>query len=108
MFNRFWPRNDSKTYGQLCWSNASLVAFLTRRIQTMLRANPNATMVSISQNDNLNQCADAAEVAIVKAEGGAASGPMIRAINTIAKAVGAEFPSVLASWLRKVVLLSET
>jgi hypothetical protein len=52
-------------------------------------------MVSISQNDNLNQCADAAEVAIVKAEGGAASGPMIRAINTIAKAVGAEFPSVL-------------
>ena len=91
----FWPRTDPKAYGQLCWSNASLVAFLTRRIQTMLRANPNATMVSISQNDNLNQCADAAEVAIVKAEGGAASGPMIRAINTIAKAVGAEFPSVL-------------
>lgn len=90
----FWPRADPKAYGQLCWSNTSLVAYLTQRIQAMLRANPNATMVSISQNDNLNQCADAAELAIVKAEG-APSGPMIRAINTIAKAVGADFPGVL-------------
>ena len=51
-------------------------------------------MVSVSQNDNLNQCADAEEQAVVKAEG-AASGPMIRAINAIGRALAAEFPHVL-------------
>ena len=65
----FWPRMNPKMYGQLCWGNASLLAHLTTTVQSMLRAKPDATMVSISQNDNLNQCADAEERAIVRAEG---------------------------------------
>ena len=47
-----------------------------------LKASPKATMISVSQNDNLNQCADAAELAVVKAEG-SPGGPMFRAINTV-------------------------
>ena len=90
----FWPRTDPKAYGQLCWTNASLLSFITDKVQTMLRANPTATMVSLSQNDNLNQCMDAEEKAVVKAEG-SASGPMIRACNHVAAAIAAVFPGVL-------------
>ena len=43
------PRNDPKVYGQLCWGNASLLSFLTTTVQKMLRAKPEATMVSLSR-----------------------------------------------------------
>ena len=43
------PRNDPKVYGQLCWGNASLLSFVTTTVQKMLRAKPDATMVSISR-----------------------------------------------------------
>ena len=52
----------------LC-QNWDLRAHLTSHVQAMLRAQPAATMVSVSQNDNLNKCADAEELAVVKAEG---------------------------------------
>lgn len=66
-------------------SDPCQVTFLTRQVEGLLRAeaNANATMVSISINDNTQQCADEQELAVRRAEG-ADSGPMIRAINVIA------------------------
>jgi hypothetical protein len=77
-------------------SDPCQVTFLTRQVEGLLRAeaNANATMVSISINDNTQQCADEQELAVRRAEG-ADSGPMIRAINVIATAISAEFPAVL-------------
>ena len=42
----FWPQ-DKPTYGQLCWSNASLVDFLKNRVKAFLRATPAATIISV-------------------------------------------------------------
>ena len=87
----FYPRN-ADTYGQLCWHNESLVEFVQSQVLAMLHTQPNATVLSISQNDNVRFCQDPAEVAIVNAEGSDLA-PMLRAVNRIAAAVRKEFPT---------------
>ncbi len=113
------------TDGQLCWSNASLIAHITARVKQQLRANPQATIISVSQNDvsrtrqaprvaqpqswSLNHilhdssqnglyCKSKAEAAI-NAEEGTLGGAMFRAINEIAEAIEDEFPSAVVSTL---------
>jgi hypothetical protein len=49
----FWPHNDSSVYGQLCWSNHSLVEYLKSSALQMLSTQPHARIISISQNDNV-------------------------------------------------------
>ena len=91
----FWPRGaeNATVYGQLCWSNASLVQFVTAQARKILRAQPDARILSISQNDNYNQCMSAAEQAINQREG-SPIGALLTAVNTIAAALEAEFPDV--------------
>ena len=45
----FWPHDNPLEYGQLCWSNASLVDYVTERVKAVLRATPTATIVSVSR-----------------------------------------------------------
>lgn len=33
----FWPRDDISVYGQLCWSNASLVEYVITQVRSFLR-----------------------------------------------------------------------
>ena len=91
----FWPRGASgaKTYGQLCWSNASLVTFVTSQVRKVLQAQPDSEIISISQNDNGDQCADPAEKA-VNAREGSPIGALLLAVNAIAAALEPEFPNV--------------
>ena len=94
---------------QLCWSNASLVQFLVSSVRSLLARSPAAhgdqVIVSVSQNDiagsgkdctaypsDLCYCSTAAERAIIEAEG-SPMGPMLRAVNQIAAAIAAEYPS---------------
>ena len=92
----FWPRAGvdptGSVYGQLCWSNASLIEFIKGRVLSMLRAQPDASVISVSQNDNYIFCNSSAERAIYEAEGGSKIGPILRAVNNIADAVAKEFP----------------
>ena len=89
----FWPRDDPTAYGQLCWTNASLLEFVVGQARRFLRAQPTANLISISQNDNLLYCNDSAEAAVIAAEG-TPGGPLLRAVNHIADALAAEFPHV--------------
>ena len=92
----FWPRGEAgaSTYGQLCWSNASLVAHVTERAREILREQPDAAILSISQNDNFLQCEDAHETA-VNAKAGSPIGALLLAVNAIAEALEPEFPHVV-------------
>ena len=45
----FWPR-DKPVYGQLCWSNLTLQHFIVGNLREQLRRQPDATIVSVSQN----------------------------------------------------------
>ena len=93
-----WPRNDSSAYGQLCWSNSSLVQYLATAAANFLRADPTASILSISQNDNNNYCRSPEEMAIIEAEG-SPMGPLLRAINIIAATLAPEFPLVAVDTL---------
>jgi hypothetical protein len=77
--------------GQLCWSNQSLVQYVKTRVIDYLRSQPNATIISISQNDNNLYCKSTAEQAIYTADG-ALIGPLLRAVNAIADVVATTFP----------------
>jgi len=91
----FWPRGASgaTAYGQLCWSNAPLVAFVTKQARAILRASPDASILSISQNDNGAQCEDAMEAAVNEREG-SPIGALLNAVNAIADELADEFPHV--------------
>ena len=47
----------------------------------MLAAQPGVPWLSVTQNDNMNDCMDPAELAILKEEGGQRAGPQLRVIN---------------------------
>ena len=49
--------------------------------------NAEASIISISQNDNGQYCQSAEEMAIIEAEG-SPMGPMLRAVNEIARRLG--------------------
>jgi hypothetical protein len=96
----FWPRGDGddKTYGQLCWGNASMVAFMIGRIRQDLgswvtSAPGTYSIMSISINDNGKMCEDANELAINAMEG-TSGGALFRAVNTIAANVSGTFPGI--------------
>ena len=72
---------------QLCWGNDSLVQFVTQVVLRELRKQPEARFISVSQNDAEKYCERDADMAIINEEGGAASGPLLRALNTIGLAV---------------------
>jgi hypothetical protein len=41
----FWPRDDGNVYGQLCWTNTSLIKFMTEKVKGFLRSQPNANII---------------------------------------------------------------
>eukprot|EP00948_MAST-09A_sp_MAST-9A-sp1_P001642 g1642.t1 len=86
----FWPQGDDtqSTYGQLCWSNESLVQYITNEVLNILKQNPGVNIISVSQNDNGLYCNSTAERKIYSEEG-ALIGPLLRAVNEIARSVKA-------------------
>jgi hypothetical protein len=87
----FWGGNAS--YGQLCWSNKSLVEAIKTNVLQYLTDQPDATVISISQNDNFNYCNTSSEREIYNDEGGSLIGPILRAVNEIADEVKKTFPN---------------
>jgi hypothetical protein len=83
---------------QPCLSNEAARLELTKNAIEWLRANPNATSISISQNDNLNRCTCEADLALEKTEGSPA-GPLLHYVNAVAADIEKEFPHILVDTL---------
>jgi len=81
---------------QLCLTNDEMRRELTRNALALLREDPGADMIQISQNDGLGRCECAACLAVEKEEGGigTGSGPMLRFVNRVAEDIEKEFPNV--------------
>lgn len=94
----FWPHNDSSVYGQLCWNNQSMIDTIVGSVRTFLAEQPNATLISVSQNDNMLQCLDPAERAIVSREQ-SDIGPLLQAVNQVADSIRDSHPHVAVSTL---------
>ena len=85
---------------QLCLTNPEVLAITIESVRQNLRAHPEATIISVSQNDSLgdNGCT-CPECARVDAEEGSHAGTLIRFVNAVAEAIEDEFPQVLVDTL---------
>ncbi len=86
---------DRRTHenAQLCLSNPELRDFVLERVRELLRAAPDAKIVSVTQNDCQGACQCPACQAIDDVEG-SPSGSMIAFVNYIAEKIAPEFPDV--------------
>ncbi|MDH4196373.1 MAG: DUF4838 domain-containing protein [Candidatus Aminicenantes bacterium] len=84
-----------RTYdkAQLCLTNNEMREELVKNLKEKLRANPQATIASVSQNDCINPCT-CARCRAVDEEEGSPSGALLRFVNAVAAAIKAEFPQV--------------
>ncbi len=78
---------------QPCLSNPEVLKIATANARQWLIDNPNANIISISQNDNQLYCT-CDECNKILAEEGSQSGILLRFVNAIATELGDEFPNV--------------
>jgi hypothetical protein len=78
---------------QLCLTNEDMRRELVENLKEKLRAHPEATIASVSQNDCFGNCACPKCRAVDEKEGGAA-GSLLRFVNAVAADIAAEFPDV--------------
>lgn len=91
----FSEMNGKRTFerAQLCLTNPELLAFVIQRVKEWLRETPEATIISVSQNDWHGRC-ECARCKAVEEEEGSPAGPLLRFVNAIAEAIEPEFPHV--------------
>ncbi len=87
--------NGKRTHerAQLCLSNPELRDFVVGRVKDWLREDPDAGIISVTQNDWYGYCQCEPCKAIDDAEGSPA-GSMIAFVNYIAEKIEPEFPNV--------------
>ena len=83
---------------QLCLTNPEVLAIATESVKTILRQHPEASLISVSQNDWYNPCTCPACAAVDEAEGSHA-GTLLRFVNAIAEAIEPEFPHIVVDTL---------
>lgn len=83
---------------QLCWTNRSLIQFVIGRVRGYLKADPNATVISVTQNDGGSACRNPEEDRVAKEEASDA-GPLLRAVNSVADAIKDDYPGVVVETL---------
>ncbi|HZZ44383.1 MAG TPA: DUF4838 domain-containing protein [Tepidisphaeraceae bacterium] len=93
----YFALNNGKRVGQtvnsqLCFSNPDVLRLAKQKVFQWITDHPTATIIDISQNDGIGACECDNCKAIVTAEGGAQSGPILRFVNAIADEVAAKYP----------------
>jgi hypothetical protein len=79
---------------QLCLSNKDVLRISIDRVFQWIAEHPEATLFSVSQNDEDAWC-ECADCRRIEAEEGAHSGPIIRFVNAIAEQVSRKHPDKL-------------
>jgi hypothetical protein len=82
-----------KSYVQRCLSNPDVLRIATGRVRQWIREHPEATVISVSQNDTHNQCQCEPCRSLDDAEGSPAAS-LIRFVNAIAEAIERDHPNV--------------
>ena len=79
---------------QLCLTNPEMESAFIDETLRLLRADPDADFLSVSQNDWQGACECAQCRAVEAATGGVPAGPLLTFVNRVAEAVEREFPRV--------------
>jgi hypothetical protein len=83
---------------QPCMTSDGARQEIIKNALELVRKNPAAGMISVSQNDNVSPCKCAKCKALEEQEGSAA-GPLLQTVNAVAEAVEKEFPGFLVETL---------
>ncbi|MHB1459891.1 MAG: DUF4838 domain-containing protein [Armatimonadota bacterium] len=94
----FSEHNGQRDPGQLCVSNPEVVKLTAESVIRILRKNPNAQIISVSQNDSV-PCCDCAICRAEAAAEGSLAGPLLKFVNAVADIVGKQYPKVRISTL---------
>lgn len=94
----FSENNGKRNPNQLCVSNPDALKITIESVKNMLKANPNARIISVSQNDGWPCCSCSECRALADKEGGLAA-PLLKFVNAVSDEVGKEFPDVRISTL---------
>jgi len=78
---------------QLCLTNPDTLQLVIREVRDLLSKNPNAQIISLTQNDNSDYCTCDNCKAVDEYEG-SHSGTMIRFVNAVADAIKDDYPNV--------------
>ena len=78
-------------YAQLCCTNEDVIRICTEEIRAAMRAQPEATVFSVSQNDTDLHCECPRCQALARQEGSQGA-PVLNLANRVAEAVEKEFP----------------
>jgi hypothetical protein len=85
---------DSRRHpDQPCCTHPEVIDSVIRKTRALLKADPQASLISISQNDNHTYCRCARCEPINRREGSPA-GPLLILVNAVAEALADEFPKV--------------
>lgn len=80
-------------YVQRCLTNPDVLRLSIERVQQWIAEHPDATIISVSQNDTFNNCQCPNCKAIDDAEGSPA-GSLLRFVNAVAEAIEKDHPNV--------------
>ena len=85
-------------HAQLCCTNPDVIRLCTEGIRQQMRANPDATVFSVSQNDCFDpcECPNCQEVARREES---QMGPVLQLVNRVAEGVEKEFPDKIVQTL---------
>lgn len=83
---------------QLCLTNPDVLRIATETVRRWIRESPEATIISVSQNDWHNYCQCAECNALAEHEG-SQSGPLLHFVNAIADAIADEHPHIIIDTL---------
>ncbi len=87
-----------RDWSQLCLTNPDVLRIATETVRQWIRESPEATIISVSQNDwhNPCQCPNCRKLA---EEEGSESGPLLHFVNAIADDVAKDYPHIIIDTL---------
>jgi hypothetical protein len=88
----------TKQYPQLCCTNPDVIRICTEGVRQLMRANPDTTVFSVSQNDWDNHC-ECPKCQEVARREGSQIGPVLQLVNHVAEGVEKEFPDKIVQTL---------
>ncbi|MCX6911002.1 MAG: DUF4838 domain-containing protein [Verrucomicrobia bacterium] len=94
----FALRKGKRKATQLCCTNEDVIRLCTEAIRAGMRAQPEATVFSLSQSDNREPCECDRCAALEKAEG-TGMGPLLHLVNRVAEGVEKKFPDKIVETL---------
>jgi len=87
-----------RDYTQLCLTNPDVLRIAIETVRQWIKESPEATIISVSQNDWHNYCTCPKCTALAEEEG-SQSGPLLHFVNAIADDIAKDYPHIIIDTL---------